>query len=75
VTARGSGAERVILDPMAEDSTRQLLKLFGVAVTGLEDAVEAGAGDAARKAEADLRARMKELIALIERLSERAAKL
>ena len=29
---------------MAEDSTRQLLKLFGVAVTGLEDAVEAGTG-------------------------------
>ena len=66
---------RDILGTMAEDSTRQLLKLFGVAVTGLEEAVEAGTGDAARKAEADLRARMKELIALIERLSERAAKL
>jgi hypothetical protein len=60
---------------MAEDNTRQLLKLFGVAVTSLEEAVEAGTGDAARKAEADLRARMKDLIALIERLSERAAKL
>jgi hypothetical protein len=61
--------------PMAEDSTRQLLKLFGVAVTSLEEAVEAGTGDAARKAEVELRTRMKELIALIERLSERAAKL
>jgi hypothetical protein len=66
---------RVILMPMAEDSTRQLLKLFGVAVTSLEEAVEAGTGDAARKAEAELRTRMKELIALIERLSERATKL
>jgi hypothetical protein len=74
-TARAATRARVILDTMAEDSTRQLLKLFGVAVTGLEEAVEAGTGDAARKAEADLRARMKELIALIERLSERAAKL
>ena len=60
---------------MAEDSSRQLLKLVGVAVTGLEDAVEAGTGDAARKAVADLRARMKALIALLEHLSERAAKL
>jgi hypothetical protein len=74
-TARKAARARVILPVMAEDSTRQLLKLFGVAVTGLEEAVEAGTGDAARKAEADLRARMKELIALIERLSERAAKL
>ena len=74
-TAREAARARVILREMAEDSTRQLLKLFGVAVTSLEEAVEAGTGDAARKAEADLRARMKELIALIERLSERAAKL
>lgn len=74
-TARRPARARVILREMAEDSTRQLLKLFGVAVTSLEEAVEAGTGDAARKAEADLRARMKELIALIERLSERAAKL
>jgi hypothetical protein len=60
---------------MAEESTRHLLKLFGVAVTSFEEAVEAGTGDGARKAEAELRARMKELIALVERLSERAAKL
>ena len=44
-------------------------------MTELEDAVEAGKGDDARKAEAVLRTRMNELIALIERMSERAAKL
>ena len=60
---------------MADDSTRRLLRAFGVAVTDFEDAVEAGKGDDARKAEAELRARMKELIGLIERMSERAAKL
>ncbi len=27
---------------MAEDSTRRLLKVFGIAVTNLEDALEAG---------------------------------
>ncbi len=31
---------------MAEDSTRRLLKTFGVAVTNLEDALEAGEVDA-----------------------------
>ena len=60
---------------MAEDSTRRLLKVFGIAVTNLEEALEAGNAAGARKGEAELRARMKELIALIERLSERAAKL
>ncbi len=60
---------------MAEDSTRRLLKAFGVAVTNLEDALEAGQADAARKAEGELRERMKEIIGLVEPLSERAAKL
>ena len=60
---------------MPDDSTRRLLRAFGDAVTELEDAVEAGKGDDARKAEAVLRTRMNELIALIERMSERAAKL
>ncbi|MGH7365252.1 MAG: hypothetical protein ACREKQ_03090 [Candidatus Rokuibacteriota bacterium] len=59
---------------MPQDSTRRLLKEFGVAVTTFEDAVEAGQGEAARKAEGVLREHMKELIGLVERLSEQAAK-
>ncbi len=60
---------------MAEDATRRLLKAFGIAVTDLEEAVEGAQGDAARKAEAELRERMKEIIELVEKLSERAAAL
>ena len=60
---------------MAEDSTRRLLKVFGIAVTNLEDALEAGLAEGAKKAEAELRERMKEVTALAERLPERAAKL
>ena len=60
---------------MAEDSTRRLLRAFGIALTDLEDAVEAGQSDEAKKAEADLRERMKAIIELAETLSERAAKL
>ena len=60
---------------MAEDSTRRLLKVFGIAVTNLEDALEAGLPEGAKKAGAELRERMKEVTALVERLSERAAKL
>jgi hypothetical protein len=60
---------------MAEASTRRLLKVFGIAVTSLEDALEAGQADEARKAAAELRERMKEIIELVERMSDRAAKL
>ncbi len=60
---------------MPQDSTRRLLKEFGVAVTSFEDAIEATQGEAARKAEGVLREHMKELIGLVERLSEQAAKL
>ena len=60
---------------MAEDSTRRLLKTFGVAVTNLEDALAAGEADRAKKASAELRERMKEIIELVERQSERAEKL
>ena len=60
---------------MSQDSTRRLLKEFGVAVTAFEDAVEAGQGEAARKAESALREHLKNLIGLVERLSEQAAKL
>ncbi|HYB70514.1 MAG TPA: hypothetical protein VEH80_07590 [Candidatus Bathyarchaeia archaeon] len=60
---------------MSQDSTRRLLREFGVAVTSFEDAVESGHGEAARMAESLLREHMKELIGLVERLSEQAAKL
>jgi hypothetical protein len=60
---------------MPQDSTRRLLKEFGVAVTTFEDAVEAGQSEAARRAEGLLREHLKELIGLVERLSEQAGKL
>ena len=60
---------------MAQESTRRLLKVFGIAVTNLEDALEAGLAEGAKKAEVELRERMKEVTALVERLSKRAAKL
>jgi hypothetical protein len=60
---------------MAEDSTRRLLKLFGIAVTNLEEALEAGEVDAAKKAASELRERMKEVIELVEQLDERAGAL
>ena len=60
---------------MTEDSTRHLLKAFGIAVTNLEDAVAAGSADGAKKTEIELRARMRDIIALVGRLPERAAKL
>ena len=60
---------------MAQDSTRRLLKVFGIAVTNLEDSLEAALAEGAKKAEAEVRERMKEVIALVERLSEQAAKL
>ena len=60
---------------MAEDSTRRLLKVFGIAVTDLEDALAAGEADGARKAAAELGERMKDVSALVERLAARAGKL
>jgi hypothetical protein len=60
---------------MADDATRRLLKAFGIAVTNLEEAVEGGGADAVRKAEAELRERMKEIVELVKTLSERAAAL
>ena len=58
---------------MAQDSTRRLLKIFGIAVTDLEDALEKGAADEIANAEADLRAHMQEVTALVERLRGQAA--
>ena len=60
---------------MADDSTRRLLKAFGISVTNLEEALESGDAQTAKKAETELRARMQEVIGLVERLSERAVKL
>jgi hypothetical protein len=60
---------------MSEDNTRRVLKGLGVAVTTLEDALASGSHDRARKAEAELRERMVDLLALVERLSERVTKL
>lgn len=54
---------------MPSDKTRRLLKMFGVAVTELEDAVEKGGSpEEVTKAEAEVRARLEEVTALIERL-------
>lgn len=54
---------------MPSDETRRVLKMFGVAVTTYEDAVEAGApADQIDKAEAEFRATLSEVTALIERL-------
>jgi hypothetical protein len=53
---------------MAQDSTRRLLRTFGIAVTDLEDALEGGQADAAKKAAAELGERMREVRELVERL-------
>ena len=60
---------------MTEDSTRRLLKVFGIAVTNLDDALESGQREGAKNAAAELRERMKDVTALVERLSARAEKL
>lgn len=60
---------------MAEESTRRLLRVFGIAVTDLEDALATGEADGARNAAAELAERMKDVSALVERLSARAATL
>jgi len=60
---------------MAAESTRRLLRVFGIAVTNLEDAIEAGQADSARKAAAEVRERMREMIELVESLSDLAGKL
>ena len=54
---------------MPSDETRRVLKVFGVAVTTYEDAVEKGApAEEIKKAEAELNASLNEVTALIERL-------
>ena len=54
---------------MPTDETRRVLKVFGVAVTAYEDAVDKGAPpEEVRKAEAEVRASLEEVTGLIERL-------
>ncbi len=54
---------------MPSDKTRRMLKVFGVAVTDYEDAVETGAPpEELLKAEAEVLARLREVTALIEGL-------
>jgi hypothetical protein len=54
---------------MPTDETRRLLKVFGVAVTAFEDAVEKGASsEDVAKTEAEVRTRLQEVSALVERL-------
>jgi hypothetical protein len=57
---------------MPSDEVRRLLKLFGVAMTEFEDAVHQGAApEETAKREAEVRARLEEIEALIEHLRKR----
>lgn len=57
---------------MPSDETRRVLKVFGVAVTSLEDAIDRGAPvDEIMKWDAELADRTREVIALVERLRSR----
>ena len=54
---------------MPSDETRRLLKAFGAAVTAYEDAVRnMSSVEELRKSEAEVRARLEEVTALIHRL-------
>ncbi len=54
---------------MPTDKTRRMLKVFGVAVTDFEGAVEGGASpEEVAKAEAEVLGRLREVAALIESL-------
>ena len=57
---------------MPSDETRRVLKVFGVAVTNLEDAIDRNAPmDEIMKWDQEVAERMRELIALVERLRSR----
>ena len=54
---------------MPTDETRRVLKVFGVAVTAFEDAVDKGASpEELQKTETEVRTRLEEITALIEQL-------
>lgn len=57
---------------MPTDETRRLLKVFGVAVTNLEDAIDGKAPlEEIMKWDGELADRMREVIAAVERLRSR----
>jgi hypothetical protein len=57
---------------MPSDETRKLLKVFGVAVTSLEDAIDGKAPfEEIMKWDAELADRTRDIIALVERLRSR----
>lgn len=57
---------------MASDETRRILKVFGVAVTNLEEAIDRKAPlSEIMKWDAELADRTREVIALVERLRSR----
>lgn len=59
---------------MASEETRRLLKVFGVAVTTLQDALDEGAPrDRLQKLDAEVAERMREVTALVEGLRGRSA--
>jgi hypothetical protein len=54
------------------DETRRLLKVFGVAVTNLEDAIDGKASvDEIVKLDSELAERMRDITAFVERLRSR----
>jgi hypothetical protein len=54
---------------MPTDETRRILKVFGVAVTAFEDAVDKGASpEELGRTDTEVRNRLEEITALIERL-------
>ena len=59
---------------MPTDETRRVLKVFGVAVTAYEDAVDKGSSEEVAKAEAEVNTRLKEVTELINRLRARKKK-
>jgi hypothetical protein len=59
---------------MPSDETRRLLRTFGVAVTQFEDAVSSGApADEIKQAEDEARARLNEIKAMLDRLTNSRA--
>ena len=57
---------------MPSDETRRLLKVFGVAVTNLEDALDKKApADEIVKCDMELADRMRDVIAAVDRLRSR----
>lgn len=57
---------------MPSDQTRKLLKIFGVAVTSLEDAIDQRAPtDEIMKLDQEVADRTREIIALVDRIRSR----